>query len=309
MLQRLITFIREIARRQRSGFVKGDTIVEAINSASSALWRAKVDEFRRGGDDILLQPFRSFATLDSSGQGYTITGGAEYEVIGIKSTDASDPDIIVVPNESQFAVLRASEDYDHIMDSEFSATINAISSGKFDLPDDTFDVGVVFYHEYNGNRFEGQVLEDREFLDRRNSVIIPSSNENPIARVVNDQIEFHPIPTGGDTLTFTVPYRKHNPIARYYKSSNDLTFRFDPVGFNSEVEIYFYKIPDLAAATFAFSNGIETPTVTTEVNWSESAFPELALRALAFIGIAINNEIVLQAESLMEQNNQVDAND
>lgn len=305
MLQRLHSFIREASRRQRSGFVTGPQITEAINSASSALWKAKIKEFRAGGSDILLQPFKSVATLTSP---YTLANQAGAEINAIRPTNESLPEVIVTSNDVEFVNSKISEDYDHILHSQFTATINSSSSGFFSLPDDTHDVGEVFYHEYEGNRYEGQLLMDREFIDRKNSVIVPSSVTKPIARIVNNQIEFHPIPTGADIFTFTVPYRRFNPLARYNETGSDIVFEINPSSYAEEVKVYYYTLPVLAEATYSFSNGVETVNVTTDLNWDEPAFLELAARALVIIGVEVNNQLLAQMETLIEQTDTADAN-
>lgn len=307
MLVRLHKFIRDIARRQRSGFVKGETITEAINSASSSLWRAKVKQFRKGGDDILLQPFKGTTQISSP---YILPNSADYEIIALEPVTQGLPDIVLARNEQEFIDTRLSDDYEHIYKSEFTATINAAANGKFDLPADTFSLGESFYHEYQGSRYEGVILEDREFLDRRNSVLIPATATKPIARIVDDKIEFYPRPTGATTFAFTVPFRKFNPVARYYENGSNIEFKFEPSTYTGAINVFYYKKPALAAATYALSNGIETVTVSTELDWGEQAFPELATRALLYIGgLTVSNQLLAQAESLIEQNDQIDANE
>lgn len=306
MLARLHTFIRDIARRQRSGFVKGETITEAINSASSSLWRNKIKLFRKGGDDILLQPFRASSTLSTP---YILSNSSDYEIIAVEPITQGSQDILLARNEREFVEARLSDDYEHVYKSEFTASINAAANGKDELPVDTFSVGEAFYHEYQGSRYEGVILEDREFMDRRNSFLVPATEKEPIARIVDDQIEFFPRPTGGDTYNFTVPYRKFNPIVRYYKDGANMSFAFDPSTYSEQIRVFYFKKPALATATYALTNGIEAVTVTQDLDWTEQAFPELALRALAYMGISVSNQLVAQAESLMEQNDQIDANE
>lgn len=306
MLQRLHSFIREASRRQRSGFVTGSQITEAINAASSALWKNKIKEFRAGGDDILLQPFKSVTTLSSGS--YTLTNQKQAEIVAIRPTNESKPEVIVVSNDTNLINLKSKSDYNHIISSQFTAAINSSSSGFFSLPVDTFKLGEVFYHEFNGNRYEGQILKDREFLDRKNSKIVPSSTTKPIARVLDNKIEFHPIPTGSSTYTFTVPYDKFNPIARYQQSGNNIVFEFIPSNYNDEIKVYYYKHPSLAQATYSSTNGVETVTVVTDLDWNESAFLEIAARALVIIGVEVNNQLLAQLESIIEQNEAADVN-
>jgi len=311
MLERLHTFIRDVARRERSGFVKAETITEAINSASSDLWRAKIKEITMGnelGDDWVLQPFKGKQSITSAGN-YTITNGSAYVLTSIESEDGF-PEIVIARNDREFKNIRSSSELAHILKADHSFTLNAASSGKEDLPDDLFKVGQVFYHSYNGNQYEGQILEDREFLDRKNSAIVPPSEELPIARIHDDQIEIFPAPTGSDTFTFSLPYIKFNPIARYYPSGANLVVEFKPESFSLDVDAWFYRPPALAAATYgAPVNGVQSITVAQDLEWDEQVFPEIATRALTYVGITINNQIVAQLESIVEQQNQVDSND
>lgn len=311
MLVRLHTFIRDVARRERSGFVKAETITEAINSASSDLWKSKIKQasISNGMPDAwLLQPFKGKSTITSAGS-YTITSGAPYFITSIEAGDGN-PEILIARNDNQFKNLRISAELKHLLKTDYSFSLAAVDSGKADLPDDLFNVGQVFYHTYNGNQYEGQILEDREFLDRKNSKLVPPSEELPIARVHDDQIEIYPSPTGVDTYNFILPYIKFNPVARYYPSGGNLIIEFKPASFSLNVDAWYYRPPALATATYgAPVNGVQAITVTQDLEWNEQAFPEIATRALTYIGITINNQIVAQLESIVESQNQVDIND
>ncbi len=309
MLQRLHTFIRDIARKERSGFVRAETITEAINAASFDLWRSKVSKLSNAnGEDWLLQPFRGSQTLTSAGD-YTLAGGANYKILSVDPVDQEDIEITLADNDQEFTLIKSASEFKHLLTSDFPITINAASNGLADLPDDLFRVGQVFYHNYSGNIYEGQILEDREFIDRKNSVIIPATVTNPIARIHDNQIQFYPVPTGPNTYSFTLPYIKFNPVARYSVDGNDLTFEFKPTSYDLDINVYFLRPPLLATATYGTPvRGIQPLTVTQDLEWNSGAFAEIANRALTYIGISVNNQGAVQLESIVSQNNQQDAN-
>ena len=307
MLERLHTFIRDTARRERSGFVRAETITEAINSASSDLWKANIEKVRKGGDDILLQPFKGSTTITSGGS-YSLASAATYEITSIDSALNTGLEIVLAQRDADFPKIRAASELRHLLKSDHPISMNAAASGLADLPDDLFKVGQVFYHTFNGVQYEGQILEDREFIDRKNSVIVISDTSNPIARIKDDKIEIYPAPTGGDVYTFTLPYIKFNPVARYEVNGTALDFSFTPSSFALDAVVYWIKPPTLASATYGTPvAGIQPLSGITEMGWQEAAFAEIAMRALTYIGIATNNQLLVQAEQLMKQTNLSDA--
>lgn len=309
MLQRLHNFIREELRKERSGFLKGSTITEAINAASMDLWKSKVAKLRSGlGEDYILQPFKGSTTLTSAGS-YTLVGGYEYEIVSIEPTDESLMQIAIADSDADFAALAVSSEYKHIAKSDQSYTINAASAGLGNLPADFYSAGEVFYHTFSGVVYEGVILQDREFIDRKNSVIIPASTTRPIARLHDDMIEFYPVPSGADTYSFILPYNKFNPVARVYTSDDDLVVQFRPSGYDKDVRIYYYRPPQLALATYGtVTAGVQPITTTRDLEWSDVAFSEIATRALVYLGASVSNQLAMQIEPITAQNNQQDAN-
>lgn len=309
MLQRLHTFIRDIVRKNRSGFVRNDTITEAINMASTSLFNSLVQKMRSGGgESYLLQPFRKRAQLAKASGYWTLTGGMGFEVITIESTDEGSPQILLTP-DGQFPSTREMMEFEHIIDSEQSLVLTSTTSGKLDLPDDFGEPKESFYHNYNGNRYEGHILDDNSFMDRRNSFIQPPDEEHPIARITDDQIEFYPIPTGSNTFSITLPYKQYNPLMRYEEMGNDIRFYSKPDSFSDQIYVYYLERPALAQSSDgALVNGVPGITVDTELNWGESAIGELASRALIFVGVEVNNQMAAQIEQLTEQMDVADAN-
>ena len=356
MVERLHKFARSILRKDRSGFVKAETITEAINAASYDLWNSLVLKLRQGQDSYLLNAFKKETnTISVTDGSATINGGSEYEIMSIE-VDPSDSDaeykdvqLYLAKNDEEFQAARIAQEfehilkrdakfyktttdtptsfdaslgvfpdggtaqagdwyessaegtidgvtikandrivavvnnastsdwsdwdridgsltisnerasvslpndlfktsdvfyfddgagnryegrivndemfvdredviaqgYEHLLKKDFAITVTSLDGTGNDtalknLPDDMFSFGSVFYNEYNGNRYEGQILDDREFVDRKNSVIIAPTPEKPIARIVGNQIEICPVPTGSD-FKIRLPYEILKP--------------------------------------------------------------------------------------------------
>lgn len=313
MLARLHTFIRDVLRRERSGFIKNNTITEALNSASYDLWLSLILKLRRGEDSILLQPFKGVTTGQVASAGaLTVTGLAEYEIVSVESESGgeySNLQLYLTRNDQEFESARVAQEYEHLLKKDYPFTLVVSDSGKQTLPDDLFKVGDVFYHTYNGNRYEGQILKDKEFVDRKNSYIEPATEEKPIARIVGNEIEIAPSPTGASTYNYILPYVRHNPVVRFNANGSDLNFTFLPSSFADTVLVRWVKPPaTMTTSDGAVTYGIAALTITTECDWSERAFSELATRALAYLGISLNNQLIAQLEGISEQGNAMDVN-
>lgn len=101
-------------------------------------------------------------------------------------------------------------DYKHLFYDDHSFSITSSDNGVAELPDDYVDHQNTFTHFYDGQTYEGIILPSDEFLDRKNSVIMPPSTDQPIGRIYGNKIEVYPRPTGGDTYNFALHYKKFN---------------------------------------------------------------------------------------------------
>lgn len=98
------------------------------------------------------------------------------------------------------------ETLNHILTTRFTNATNPTPS-LISLPADFKSHLNVFYLEdVSGNRYEGQILNHNEYVDRLNSAIIPPSLENPIGVISGESIEVNY--GGGSSVNFIMPYVK-----------------------------------------------------------------------------------------------------
>jgi hypothetical protein len=91
------------------------------------------------------------------------------------------------------------------------------------LPTDVFKLSTVFIGDY-----EGDVLNDKEFNERLNSVILPPSATRPIATVYNDGAKkIRILPTSS---THKIKYWKNPAIAIYNFTASDGIPVYNPTG-------------------------------------------------------------------------------
>jgi hypothetical protein len=112
---------------------------------------------------------------------------------------------------------------------------NISSTNTFELPTD-FVEGITIFSKYNGNKYEGVILTDVEFLDRVNSSILQPSLEAPIARIYNNKIEFFPSNAGNYVLS----YYKFPSSKRVVATVSNNKIQVRPSG---QVELTYYKYP------------------------------------------------------------------
>lgn len=89
---------------------------------------------------------------------------------------------------------------------------NISSTNKFTLNSD-YNKASIIKSIVGANVYEGDILEDNEYLDRINSVILAPDLQHPIARIIGNEIEFYPSDAGNFVLTY---YRSPvKPIFNY----------------------------------------------------------------------------------------------
>lgn len=91
------------------------------------------------------------------------------------------------------------------------------------LPTDVFKISTVFIGDY-----EGDILNDKEFNERLNSVILPPSVTRPIATIYNDGAKkIRILPTSS---THKIKYWKNPTAAVYAFTSTDGVVTYNPTG-------------------------------------------------------------------------------
>lgn len=102
------------------------------------------------------------------------------------------------------------------MDYMFTKTepyaLTAASNQFSDLPDNFVDHLTIFFKDAQNQLHEGDILSEHEFAERVDSAILTPDTDNPIARIVGNQIEFFPKPTGADTYNYVLSYKAF-PVA------------------------------------------------------------------------------------------------
>lgn len=102
-----------------------------------------------------------------------------------------------------------------------------ISSSNTFLINADFNKPVIIKSVIGAKTHEGDILEEREYLDRLNSYILTPDLEHPIARIVGNNIEFHPSDAGNFIFSY---YR--SPIAPVfnYTVSGGRNITYNPIG-------------------------------------------------------------------------------
>lgn len=112
---------------------------------------------------------------------------------------------------------------------------NISSTNIFDLPND-FVEGITIFSRVGQEKYEGVILSEVEFLDRKNSLLLAPTIEKPIARIFDNKIEFFPSNGGNYTLSYYKFPSEERPLVTV--SNNRISVRPDV-----EVELTYYKYP------------------------------------------------------------------
>jgi len=176
-------------------------------------------------------------------------------------------------------------DYDHIFlkQSNFSITNNDNGVKSLSSIDANFIEAITFYYKDSSNNLhEGNLMKWDSFIDRKNSSIVPpiistaTSDFKPIATIYDGQIEVAPRPPSG-------------------------TYNF--------VLLYFKK-PTNGVYGYTESNGVITQnqSASTDLDWDERSFSDIVNRALTYLGFPIKDAEIIQAESIIDNNQVRDGN-
>jgi len=176
-------------------------------------------------------------------------------------------------------------DYDHIFlkQSNFSITNSDNGVKSLSSIDANFIEAITFYYKDSSNNLhEGNLMKWDSFIDRKNSSIVPpvintsTSDFKPIATIYDGQIEVAPRPSSG-------------------------TYNF--------VLLYFKK-PTNGVYGYTESNGVITQNqgTSTDLDWDERSFSDIVNRALTYLGFPIKDAEIIQAESIIDNNQVRDGN-
>lgn len=136
------------------------------------------------------------------------------------------------------------------------------SSIKYTLPTN-FLKEITIQSRMNGSTYEGDILTDQEFSDRRNSYITPPEFTHPIARLVGESIEILPV-QGNYTLT-------------YYREIVDCK--------------YAYTSPTNRNIVFDEANSVD-------LDCNKGALSKIVSRALVYFGISLEAQNLVTEETI-----------
>ena len=176
-------------------------------------------------------------------------------------------------------------DYDHIFLKQTNFTLTSSDNGEKTLSsiDANFIEAITFYYKDSSNNLhEGNLMKWDSFIDRKNSTIVPpiintaTSEYKPIATIYDGKIQVAPRPSSG-------------------------TYNF--------VLLYFKK-PTNGVYGYTESNGVITQNqgTSTDLDWDERSFSDIVNRALTYLGFPIKDAEIIQAESIIDNNQVRDGN-
>lgn len=135
-------------------------------------------------------------------------------------------------------------------------TCNVTSTNVFALNSD-FNRPVTINSTVSGQIYEGEILAENEWLDRKNSFILAPTLQQPIARIVGTNIEFYPADAGNYKLVY---YRSPvQPKYNYTVAVNGRDITYNPSG-------------------------------SVDVDVNPSALNDVIVRALGYLGVSLNDQ-------------------
>lgn len=141
---------------------------------------------------------------------------------------------------------------------------NISGSNSFNLPVN-YGRSAAIYSVVSSIRKEGDILAENEYLDRMQSLIIPPTLSNPVARIIGKKIEFYPSDSG-------------NYILSYYRSPLSPVFNYT-VAVNGRDIVY-------------------NPTGSVDVDVNLPSLNNVIVRALGYLGISLNDQELLLEKQL-----------
>jgi hypothetical protein len=168
-------------------------------------------------------------------------------------------------------------DYDHLLTKRTSFSVSS-STGTQNLPADYLE-GLTIYLTVSGNLVEGTLYNWDEFLEVTNSKILTPTTSYPAATIFLDsantaKIQFAPVPVSG-TLDYTLVY---------------------------------VKKPTTAVFNYTTSNGNITYAGggSVDLDISDRFLGDIYARTLMYLGVALENPVLAQAEQIKDANQKND---
>ena len=315
-------WILGILKKNYGGFLSPNNIDRAINSASTDLFNQIVKNYKETNNlpDYVKAFKKDVTTAISSGE-IPITG-IDSEVIAVST----------IINQQEFPARIAMSDQEfnsrkysdmemdgidnnplHYYKRQEEYVLTASSSQLQDLPEDFIRHIKIFYKDGQNNLHEGDILSDREFTERLQSKIIPPITEEPIARIVNNQIEFWPKPAGTDEYTYVLSHYQYpvpeRALVRIYgdDSNNQLRIECTPTETITELKAYYLEKPTKGIFGYTQVNGVITYDAATSVDltWGQNAFNELMTMSLFYLGYTLKDG---EAVSITPSRDSIEAN-
>lgn len=302
-------WILNILRKNYGGFLSPAGIDRAINSASLDLFNQLVKGYRETqAVPELLKNFRknnSFATTSRIAN----VPGASSEILAVSTIiDTVQYPARIVSSDQEW-ISRSYEDMDmdprdnnprHFYKQTQDYVLNAASPVLQDLPTDFVREIKLFNKDAQNNLSEGDILSDLEFADRSISVIIPPEEKNPIARIVGDQIEFLPRPSGTDSYTYVLSYYQFpvpkRALIRHQGNDGSNIVEVEVYPDVANLRVYYIEEPTAGVFGFTQTNGVIThsPGTSTNLTWDHKAFNQIMTGALFYLGFTIKDGQAVQ---------------
>ena len=203
----------------------------------------------------------------------------------------------VSPKDIDRAVNRASVDWMSAILSKYSrtkkfefdhllvkkATFNVTyTTGVQSLPADYVEGLTIYLTVTGGTPVEGTLYNWDEFLEIQNSSILAPTTSFPAATIFLDadgtkKIQFSPVPaSAGITHVYTLVYFKLPVTA-----------------------VYNYTTDNYGGFTYSASGSVD-------LDWDARYYGDILARALMYLGISLDNQVLLGAEALKDSNQKND---
>jgi hypothetical protein len=174
-------------------------------------------------------------------------------------------------------------EYDHLLvkRKEFTV-INSTSVQNVPQDSEDFIEALTIYAKDSSNvNYEGSIYSYDEFFERVNSSMLAPELKFPCATIFLDtagdaKIQVAPVPPAGTTYTFTLVYIK-KPVDAEYKYTTDVN-----------------------------GNIVFTSSGSKDIQISDRYYGDILSRALMYLGVALDEQILLGVEGLKDANQKND---